>query len=138
MNRVCLAGRLTRAPELRYTPSKKPVARLDLAINYRKRLDTGETHDDVTFVECEVWGAQAEACAKFLGKGHGALIEGRLQLDRWEKEGEPRSKLKVVCRRVHFLAPPRPKMEHDAPAGAGAPSSGEGSHPDVGETDHPF
>lgn len=140
MNRVCLAGRLTRAVELRYTPGGKAVGRIDLAINYRRRLDSGETKDEVTFVECEVWGAQAEACAKHLGKGHGVLIEGRLQLDRWEKDGEPRSKLKVVCRRVHFLGAPRPKPEgQEAPRRDGKPNGNREEHSaDVDSPEVPF
>lgn len=136
MNRVCLAGRLTRAVELRYTPSGKAVGRIDLAINYRRRLDSGEAKDEVTFIECEVWGTQAEACAKHLGKGHGALIEGRLQLDRWEKDGEPRSKIKVVCRRVHFLGAPRARATEEAPVGKPVPR--EEVSGNVGSSELPF
>lgn len=137
MNRVCLAGRLTRAVELRYTPAGKAVASLDLAINYRRLVAGGEAKDEVTFVECEVWGAQAEACSKHVGKGHGVIIEGRLQLDRWQsKAGEPRSKLKVVCNRVHFLGAPRARTAEEAPTGNLAPR--EESSADVGSSEIPF
>lgn len=138
MNRVCLAGRLTRAVELRYTPSGKAVCQIDLAINYRRRLESGEAKDEVTFIECEVWGSQAEACSKYLGKGHGVLIEGYLKLDRWDKDGEPRSKLKVVCQRVHFLGAPRGKADGQRQEAADKSRDREEVPVDVGSSEIPF
>jgi len=110
VNLVVLAGNLTRDPELRYTPGGMPVASFGIAVN-RKSKDREET----TFVDIEVWGKTAESASEYLKKGSPALIEGRLKLDSWEKDGQKRSKLKVVGERVQFLGA-RERVQEKAPA----------------------
>jgi single-strand DNA-binding protein len=103
LNRVFLMGNLTRDPELRYTPSGAAVASFGLAIN-RKYKQGEEWKEEVCFVDINVWGKQAEACAEYLNKGRGVLVEGRLSYRTWEtQEGQKRSKHEVVADRVHFL-----------------------------------
>jgi len=104
LNKVLLMGNLTRDPELRYIPSGTAVAEFGLAIN-REYLDkAGAKKEDVCFVDVVVWGRQGEACNQYLTKGRLVFIEGRLQFDQWEsKEGDKRSRLRVVGDRVQFL-----------------------------------
>ena len=105
LNKVMLMGNLTRDPELRYTPSNMAVANLSLAVNrvwYNKQ--TNEKQEEVTFVDVDVFGRQAEVIAKYMSKGRPILVEGRLKLDSWEsKEGDKRSKLKVVLENFQFV-----------------------------------
>ena len=103
-NRVILAGNLTRDPQVRSLPNEKQVADFGLAINHRYKGSDGEMKEDVTFVDCEAWGRTAELVGQYLAKGRACLIEGRLKLDQWEdKDGQKRSKLKVVADSVQFL-----------------------------------
>ncbi len=105
LNKVMLIGNLTRDPELRYTPKGTAVADLGLAVNRRVSDGNGNWSDETTFVDVTVWGNTAENSQKFLSKGRGVFIEGRLQLDTWEdkQSGQKRSKLKVVGENVQFL-----------------------------------
>ncbi len=107
VNRVMLAGNLTRDPEVKYTASGRAVSALGLAVNRRYRTAEGEDKEEVCFVDIDVWGRQAETCGEYLGKGAPVLVEGRLRLDQWEKDGQKNSKLKVVADRVQFLGSPR-------------------------------
>jgi len=103
LNRVILLGNLTRDPEVRYTPSGTPVARLGLAVNNRVKQGD-EWRDDPCFVDVVVFGKQAESCGEYLNKGRTILIEGRLQYRTWEsQEGQKRSKHEVLADRVQFL-----------------------------------
>jgi len=103
-NRVILLGNLTRDPELRYIQSGMAVTNLDLAVNDRRKTATGEWVEETTFVnDVTVWGRQAETASEYLTKGSAVLIEGRLKLDTWEKDGQKHSKLKVVCERMQFV-----------------------------------
>ena len=101
-NRVILVGNLTRDPELRYIPSGTAVSDIGLAVNDRvKRGD--QWVDEATFVDITLWGRTAEIANEYLSKGSPVLIEGRLKLDRWEKDGQKHSKLKVVGERLQML-----------------------------------
>jgi single-strand DNA-binding protein len=103
-NRVILMGNLTRDPELRYTPTGIPVSEAGLAVNERYKNANGELVDETTFVEVTFWRRNAEVVCEYLNKGSPVLIEGRLKLDSWEgKDGEKRSKLRVVCDRMQML-----------------------------------
>jgi len=122
LNRVYLVGNLTRDPEVRQTPSGKPVAELRLAVSetYRDR-QTGQPKEVVCFVDVVVWERQAELCQQYLAKGRPVLIEGRLTYDEWKTpQGETRNKLRVRAERVQFLgAPPkRGEAQEGAPAPA--------------------
>ena len=118
LNRVFLAGNLTRDPEVRYTPTGTAVSDLGLAINDSYKTKTGEMKETVTFVDVVVWARQAELCGEYLSKGSPVLIEGRLQLEQWQAEsGEKRSRLKVHADRVQFLGRPKKAGEvGDSPA----------------------
>ena len=101
-NRVVLVGNLTRDIELRYIGSGTAVTDIGLAVNDRvKRND--QWVDETTFVDITLWGRTAEVANEYLSKGSSVLIEGRLKLDTWEKEGQKHSKLKVVGERMQML-----------------------------------
>lgn len=102
-NKVILMGNLTRDPELSYTPQGAAVCKLGLAVNNSYLTASGERKEDPLFIDIVVWKKQAENCATFLKKGSSALIEGRLQIDKWEKDGQKHSKAKVVANRVQFI-----------------------------------
>ena len=104
-NKVILAGNLTRDPELRYTPKGTAIARLGLAINRNWTTETGEKKEEVTFVDVDAFGRQAEVIAQYMRKGRPLLVEGRLRLDSWEDKqtNQKRSRLGVVLESFSFL-----------------------------------
>ena len=95
-NRVILLGNLTRDVEIRYIPSGMAVTDIGLAVNDRRKNQSGEWTEETTFVDVTLWGRTAEVAGEYLSKGSPILIEGRLKLESWETEGQKRSKLKVV------------------------------------------
>ena|SRR6516165_5844549 len=105
LNKVMIAGNLTRDPELRYTPKGTAVAELGLAINRVFSDDQGVKKEDATFVDVTLWGRTAEIARQYLHKGSPVFIEGRLQLDTWEgkESGQKRSRLRVVGENMHLL-----------------------------------
>jgi single-strand DNA-binding protein len=160
-NKVILAGNLTRDPELRYTPSGTAIAKFGLAVNRKwKDSQTNEMKEEVTFVDIDAFGRQAETIGQYLKKGRPILIEGRLRLDQWDDKQtqQKRSKLGVVLESFSFLdsgtreggdfggggggggapapRPARPQQSTPPPAnGAGAP---EGEGMPAEEDDVPF
>lgn len=103
VNTVILAGNLTRDPELRYTPSGTPVARLGLAVNNRVKKGD-EWVDDPCFVDITVFGRMAESIAERAAKGVPVLAKGRLQYRTWEgQDGQRHSKHEVVADTVQVL-----------------------------------
>jgi len=103
-NRVILMGNLTRDVEIKYLQSGTAVAEIGLAVNdKRKDSQTGQWIEEVTFVDCTLWGRTAEIAGEYLSKGSPVLIEGRLKLHQWESEGQKRSKLRVVCENMRMV-----------------------------------
>ncbi len=104
-NKVILVGNLTRDPELRYTPKGVAIAKLGLAVNRTWRTETGESKEEVTFVDIDAFGKQAETIGQYLKKGRPILVEGRLRLDQWDDKqtGQKRSRLGVVLEGFQFL-----------------------------------
>lgn len=101
-NRVILVGNLTRDPELRYIPSGSAVSEIGLAVN--DRVKKGDQWvDETTFVDVTLWARTAEVANEYLSKGSSVLIEGRLKLDTWEKDGQKRSKLRVIAEKMQML-----------------------------------
>ncbi len=104
LNRVLLAGRLTRDPELRYTPNGSAVCNFSLAVNRRHKDQSGRWQDDTTFINVVAWQAIAENVNKFLHKGSPVLVEGRLESRSWETEtGQKRSVIEIRADSVRFL-----------------------------------
>ncbi len=105
INRVILVGNLTRDPELRHTPSGTAVCSLRLAVNSRRKDDSGQWVDKPNYFDITVWGAQGENCAQYLAKGRPVAIDGRLEWREWEtQDGAKRQAVDVVADNVQFLA----------------------------------
>ncbi len=103
LNRVLLIGNLTREVDLRYTPKGTPVAEITLAINRVSKSEDGTKREEVTFVDVTLWARLAEIADKFLRKGNPVFIEGRLQLDTWEHNGQKHSRLRVIAQNLQLL-----------------------------------
>ena len=149
-NKVILMGNLTRDPELRYTPKGMAIAKLGIAVNRRWSTETGEQKEEVTFVDVDAFGKQAETIGQYMRKGGAMLIEGRLRLDQWDDKqtGQKRQRLGVVCENFRFVgsapraedgsapaAAPRPRAT-PPPAAGGSPDDVPPGH--EGEDDVPF
>lgn len=103
-NKVILMGNLTRDPELRTTNTGLSICKLGLAVNRRYSDREGNQKEEVTFVDVDAFGKQADVIAQYMSKGRPILIEGRLRLDQWESpQGEKRSKMAVVCENFQFV-----------------------------------
>ena len=149
-NKVLLMGNLTRDPEVRYTPKGTAIANIGLAVNRTYTTDSGEQKEEVTFVDIEVWGRQAETAGQYLSKGRPVFVEGRLRFDQWDDKetGQKRSKLKVVGERIQFLGGPKgsaeiseqaPPSNNRAPQRASRPAPpAEEPPPSEGEDNIPF
>lgn len=144
VNKVMLMGNLTRDIELKHTMSGQAVASFGLAVNRRYKTKDGEAREEVTFVDCEAWARTAEVMSECLAKGRPVFIEGRLKLDQWQnKEGQNRSKLKIVVERFQFVDSRDGTSSAD---GAGHSSSRESvtagspghQHPTISEDVIPF
>ena len=113
LNSVNIMGNLTRDPEIKYTPSGKAVCSLSIA-NNRVYSKNNEKVTEVSYFDVEVWGVTADNCAKYLKKGSGIIVEGRLRQDRWEKDGKTQSRVRITANSVHFM----PKRSEDAATAA--------------------
>lgn len=104
LNRIVLIGRLTKDPELRYTPAGKAVASFTLAVDRQFKNAAGEKETD--FINIVVWGAQAENSANYLAKGKLAAVDGRLQIRSYDgQDGQRRWVTEVVGEQIRFLSP---------------------------------
>ena len=101
-NQVTLLGNVTREIEVRYLQSGTAICDVSLAINEKYKKD-GEWIEDVVFVEVTCWGRTAEVAGEYLSNGSPVLIAGRLKYEQWEKDGQKRSKLKVVADKLQLI-----------------------------------
>lgn len=129
-NRVILVGNITRDIDLRHTQSGLAVTELGLAVNDRRKNQSGEWIDETTFVDVTLWGRQAEVAGQYLSKGAPVLVEGRLKLDSWEQEGQKRSKLRVVGERMQMLGGRSPGSR--PPQGGGGSEYSQSANTQVG------
>lgn len=132
-NRVILMGNLTRDIELRHLQSGTAVADIGLAVNDRRKSQSGEWVEETSFIDVTLWGRTAEVASQYLGKGSSMLVEGRLKQETWEKDGQKRSKVKVICEKMQMVGgkggggggggggySSAPKNEYSEPASAGS------------------
>ena len=153
-NKVIVAGNLTRDPELRYTPKGTAVVKIGLAINRTWKDESGASKEEVTFVDVDAFGRQAEVLAQYMRKGRPLLVEGRLKLDTWEDKTthQKQSKLKVVLESFSFIdskgadgGGPGPSGGGEAPRRSAPPANGprpapppDSEPPSAEEDDVPF
>ena len=124
LNRVVLIGRLTRDPELRYSPSGVAIANFTLAIDRRFKNAQGEKETD--FIPCVVFRQLAELCANYLAKGRLAAVDGRIQVSTYnDKDGQKRWTTEVIAEDVRFLSPKEGGSGSAEPAYSGRGSFGQ-------------
>lgn len=102
LNKVFIAGNLTRDPELRALPSGANVTSFGVATNRVWKDQSGEKKEATEFHNVVVFGRQADTCAQYLKKGQQVLVEGRIQTRSWEKEGQKHYRTEIVADRVQF------------------------------------
>src|SRR6185436_4932149 len=105
INRVVLVGNLTRDPELKHLPSGTALCSLRIAVNTRRKDESGQWTDKPNYFDVSVWGAQGESCAQYLSKGRPVAIDGRLEWREWEAtDGSgKRQAVEIVADNVQFL-----------------------------------
>ncbi len=104
INRVVLVGNLTRDPELKHTPGGTPVCSLRVAVNSRRKDETGQWVDKPNYFSVSVFGNQAESCSQYLSKGRPVAIDGRLDWREWQtQEGTKREAVEIIGESVQFL-----------------------------------
>ena len=130
-NKVIIAGNLTRDPELRYTPGGLAIAKFGLAVNRRTKDQNGEQKEEVTFVDVDALGKQAELVGQFFKKGRPILVEGRLKQDTWEDKQtqQKRSRLYVVLEGFTFLDSGNRNEGGDFSSGGAAPAGAPSPRP---------
>jgi single-strand DNA-binding protein len=131
-NKVILAGNLTRDPQLSATPSNTQVCEFGMAINHRWRGQDGENRESTCFIDCVLYGRQAETFNQYMSKGQPVLVEGRLDFRQWETpEGQKRSKHSVFVQSFQFLG------GRDGGGGGGSDGGGGGYRSSGGPTPGP-
>lgn len=128
-NKIILIGNLTKDGELKYTTGGTPVLESRLAVNTR----FGDKKEEVLFITVTVFAKQAEALAPHLHKGKAILVEGRLQEQKWEKDGQPHSKMVVIADKVRFMG-----KKDDNGAESGAPAGHDNVPSEVSADLEPF
>jgi single-strand DNA-binding protein len=103
INRVVLTGNLTRDPDVRTTPGGLTICKLGIAVNTRKRSGDGQWEEKPNYFRVTVFGAQGEQCGKYLHKGRGVAIDGRLEWSQWESDGQKRESVDIIADSVQFL-----------------------------------
>ena len=120
INHVVLVGRLTRDAELKYTASGQAVCKFSVAVN-RRRKNGDQWEDEVNYFDVVLWGRQGEALNQYLQKGKSVGVDGELRQDRWQQDGQNRSKVEIIANNIQLLGGP--------PGGGGnSGSQGSGSH----------
>ena len=102
-NQVVLLGNMTRDVEIKHLPSGTAVAEISLAVSDGHKDATGKWVEETSFFDVNLWARNAEIAAEYLGQGSPVQIAGRLKQETWEKEGQKRSKVVVVCERLVLL-----------------------------------
>jgi len=125
INRVVLVGNLTRDPELKQLPSGSSVCSLRIAVNSRRKDETGQWTDKPNYFSVSVFGNQAESCSQYLSKGRPVAIDGRLDWREWQaQDGSKREAVEIVAESVQFLGS-RGDAGGDAPQFVPAGAAGE-------------
>ena len=129
LNHVVLIGRLTRDSELKYTANGQAVCKFSIAVN-RRRKNGEQWVDEANFFDIVVWGRQGETLNQYLIKGKLVGIDGELRQDRWEQDGQNRSKVEIVANNLQLLGG-NPLGASPGPSGSAmpsAPSYGQGPY----------
>jgi len=114
LNKLMIIGHLGRDPEMRYTPSGKPVTTFSVATSRTWHSADGERHEETEWFNVVAWGSLAEVCSQHLKKGQQVYVEGRLQTRRWEDgDGNKHFTTEVVAQEMTMLGSRKDNFEHD-------------------------
>ena len=116
--------RTTREPELKYTKSGMAILHFSYAVNYSVKQDD-EYVERASFFDAEYFGKAAEAVAKFIGKGTALVIEGEYRQDRWEQDGQPRQKVKMIVNSLRIMDFHKDKPQETTQEGQGEAHVGQ-------------
>lgn len=133
INKVIAIGNLGKDPETTFLPSGAAVCNFSIAVTESwKDKQSGEIKERTEWMNIEVWGNTAEACQKYLSKGSQCYVEGKLQTDSWEKDGEKKYRTKVRADQVQFLGSKGDgrSQQRDEKPGAPAPGGNTGDYDD--------
>lgn len=112
LNKVMIIGNLGRDPEMRFTPSGRPVTSFTVATSRTWSSPDGERHEETEWFNVVAWGKLAETCKQFLVKGQQVYVEGRLQTRRWEdQEGRKHFSTEIVADRMIMLGERRSNQQ---------------------------
>ena len=103
LNHVVLIGRLTREAELKFTSGGQAVCKFSIAVNRRKKSGD-QWEDEANFFDIVLWGRQGEALHQYLVKGKMVGVDGELRQDRWQQDGQNRSKVEIVANNLQLLS----------------------------------
>jgi single-strand DNA-binding protein len=104
LNKIMIIGNLGRDPEMRYTPSGRPVTSFSVAVSRSWNTSDGERHTETEWFNVVAWGNLAEICKQYLAKGQRVYVEGRLQTRRWEDaEGRKHTSTEIVANEMIIL-----------------------------------
>jgi single-strand DNA-binding protein len=103
INRVVLVGRLTRDAELKYTATGQAVCKFSVAVN-RRRKNGDQWEEEASYFDVVVWGRSGESLNQYLLKGKAVGIDGELRQDRWQQDGQNRSKVEIVASNIQLLS----------------------------------
>jgi len=135
LNKVMVIGHLGRDPEMRYTPSGRPVTTFTVAVSRSWNTADGERRTETEWFNIVAWGNLAEICKQYLHKGQQVYIEGRLQTRRWEdKEGQKHTSVEVVANEMMMLGDRRDSNNHSQESD----QDGESSEQIADEDEFPF
>src|SRR5262249_11352865 len=129
VNKVILIGNLGADPELKYTPSSRPLCNLRIATTEVFKDKGGQRQERTEWHRVTVWGDQAENCSKYLSKGRSVYVEGKLQTRSYEKEGQKHYATDIVADRVVFLGGGGGGGEGGRRGGGGGGGGGGGRRP---------
>lgn len=117
LNKVMIIGHLGRDPEMRYTPSGRPVTTYSVATNRTWNTSDGERHTETEWFNVVAWGSLAEICKQYLTKGQQVYIEGRLQTRHWEdSDGNRHTSTEIVANEMIILGERREAFQNDGDA----------------------
>jgi single-strand DNA-binding protein len=135
LNKVQIIGHLGKDPEMRYTPSGKPVTTFSMAVSRSWNSADGERHSETEWFNIVAWSNLAEICKKYLTKGQQVYIEGRLQTRRWDdKEGVKHTNVEVVANEMMMLGERR---DHNSTLSSSEKTAPEDT-PEADEDEFPF
>ncbi|MDR1802563.1 MAG: single-stranded DNA-binding protein [Treponema sp.] len=149
INRVVLVGRLTRDAELKYTATGQAVCKFSVAVN-RRRKNGDQWEEEASYFDVVVWGRSGESLNQYLLKGKAVGIDGELRQDRWQQDGQNRSKVEIVASNIQLLGGSQGSngpgggsqggnqgflQPRNSPANSVGNGSGEGSHSSSSDDD---